>query len=212
MTEYNRDQCLALAGVCQAAALTQAFARKGDADEAALTGSMKSIIETDPSDTESVFGGIRGLHLGLKVLENQLSDRQAGKDAELTKYVASLLSLERKLSRQSKVMQALGQRIEQLKRQQTLYELLDETYLANFASVYSDVISPAGPKIQVGGSQPLLKKPNIQNRIRASLLAGIRAAVLWRQLGGKRRQILFHRRKIHACAAQALNQIPRSID
>jgi high frequency lysogenization protein len=39
--------------------------------------------------------------------------------------------------------------------------------------------------------------------IRASLLAGIRAAILWRQTGGKRWQLLLNRKKI----AQLANQL-----
>ncbi|MEW8459773.1 MAG: DUF489 family protein [Candidatus Thiodiazotropha endolucinida] len=38
------------------------------------------------------------------------------------------------------------------------------------------------------------------NKIRALLLSGIRAATLWRQTGGRRRQLLFVRKRyIQAC-------------
>jgi high frequency lysogenization protein len=46
-----------------------------------------------------------------------------------------------------------------------------------------------------------------QHKIRAWLLAGIRAAVLWRQVGGNRRNILFSRSKIVKNAQQLLNTI-----
>jgi high frequency lysogenization protein len=44
-------------------------------------------------------------------------------------------------------------------------------------------------------------------KVRALLLAGIRAAVLWRQVGGSRLQILFSRAKIKAAAEKILQQI-----
>jgi high frequency lysogenization protein len=49
------------------------------------------------------------------------------------------------------------------------------------------------------------------NQIRALLLAGIRAAVLWRQLGGRRWQLFISRRKILETAQQLLEQ-PTSSD
>jgi high frequency lysogenization protein len=42
----------------------------------------------------------------------------------------------------------------------------------------------------------------VQHRIRALLLAGIRAAVLWRQVGGKRRHFFFGKGKIVKIAKQ----------
>ena len=45
--------------------------------------------------------------------------------------------------------------------------------------------------------QPLfLQNPDTQNRIRALLLAGIRSATLWAQLGGNRFELMFGRRRI----------------
>ena len=49
----------------------------------------------------------------------------------------------------------------------------------------------------------LNKQPEIvQDKIRACLLAGIRSAVLWRQVGGSKWQLLFHRKKLVQAARQ----------
>ena len=68
--------------------------------------------------------------------------------------------------------------------------------IANLASIYSDIISPLGNKIHVLGMQDYLVRPDIQHKIRAALLAGIRAGILWQQVGGNRWQFLFSRRKL----------------
>jgi high frequency lysogenization protein len=47
----------------------------------------------------------------------------------------------------------------------------------------------------VRGEPNYLQNPDNQNRIRALLLAGIRAAWLWRQMGGNRWRILFGRQQ-----------------
>jgi len=56
----------------------------------------------------------------------------------------------------------------------------------------------------VSGEHGHLANPVIAAKVRAALLAGIRSAVLWRQLGGRRWQLLFSRGKIARTAAELL--------
>ncbi len=207
MTQQDFEKNLALAAVCQAAALAREVARTGECDEDAFATCINSIIIIDAPRTEDIFAGISGIKLGFKTLEAQLNSKPQAKDGEITRYIAGILGLERKLMRNSTAMANLGQRIQQAQRQSLHYPLLDVQMLENLASIYSDVISPIGPRIQVAGSPTQLNKRLNQHKIRALLLAGIRAAVLWRQLGGKRRQILFSRRKILRCAEHTLQRI-----
>lgn len=207
MSELNNDRFyesnIALAGVCQAAAIVKQVARKTEFDQQALAACINSITETDPDNTEQVFGGIANLSLGYQTLLAQLGN-QSNKDVEITRYVANILSIERKLSSNKKVMATLGERIADIKRQQVHLALLDTQMLRNLDSIYTEVVSPLGRKIQVGGEPSLLKRPDIQYKVRAALLGGIRAAVLWRQLGGKRRHILFNRQQIVNSAQHTL--------
>ena len=203
--ETERD--LAFAGVCQAAALVQMTARKGQVPQADFEATIGSIVMIDADNTEEIFGGIQSLGLGFSTIIAQLGNTPLEKNPEITRYVAGILSLERKISSKDKVMQSLSERISQIKRQQTHIDLFDNQMVSNLASIYADVISPAGPKIQVAGDPAMLQQNSNQNKVRALLLAGIRAAVLWRQLGGKRRQILFNRKKIVAHAQHFQQQI-----
>ncbi|MDP5031742.1 MAG: high frequency lysogenization protein HflD [Paraglaciecola sp.] len=201
---YNRN--LALAGVCQAAALVKQVARTGEVNEKAFNASINSIVITTPQNTIDVFGSLGELYLGFSTLINQLGNDDKLKDIEITRYVANLLTLERKVSGNKKVMQSLGDRVGQIQRQQLHMDILDGQMMSNLAAIYSDVISPVGRKIQIAGTPALLKRNDNQHKVRACLLAGLRAAVLWRQLGGKRRQILFSRQSILRDAKLVLNQ------
>ncbi|WP_416304917.1 high frequency lysogenization protein HflD [Neptunicella sp. SCSIO 80796] len=207
MKDSIQDKHIALAGVCQAASLVQQIARKQQLDEHGFLASIHSLVVIDADNTEQVFGDISKLQLGFTTLAAQLSNKAVKKDAEITRYIAGILQLERKLAGNSQKMSELGQRISQLQRQQSLYSLFDSQMLSNIASVYTEVVSPIGAKIQVAGDPEQLKQPLNQHKVRALLLAGIRAAVLWRQLGGKRRQILFSRRHILNAANDALQHI-----
>jgi high frequency lysogenization protein len=52
----------------------------------------------------------------------------------------------------------------------------------------------------ISGEQPYLDNEHNASKVRALLLAGIRSAVLWRQCGGSRWQILLGRKKyVIAC-------------
>lgn len=187
---------MAFAGICQAAFLVQKVARDGNCDEASLRESLSSVLVTDPKQPLEVFGSHLAIRDGYRALVEQLGADGSQKNAELTRYVVSLIALERKLAKRKDILNMLGERIGQIGRQQQHFDLLDEQILANMASIYSDLISPIGPRIQVAGTPLFLQQPLVQHKVRALLLAGIRAAVLWRQLGGSRTQIIFARKKM----------------
>ena len=198
---------IALAGLCQAAALVKYIARGHEFDNQALMTSLSSITITNSENTEQIFGDTSQLALGYQTLLAQLSGQSTNKDVEITRYIANLLSIERKLSASKNSMAALGDRISNVQRQQLHLDLTDNQMLSNLASVYTDVVSPIARKIQVAGDPEMLKLPDNQHRVRALLLAGVRAAVLWRQLGGKRRHILFNRQQILDSAENTLKNI-----
>ena len=77
--------------------------------------------------------------------------------------------------------------------------------LARLADTYASTVSQLQPRIMVQGEPDYLNTPANANRIRALLLAGMRSAVLWRQLGGHRLKLLWTRKRIVACAQAMLN-------
>lgn len=205
MSHSLENQTLAFAGICQAARLVQQVARQGVIDDKeVLATTLNSILVTDAEQTADVYGGHDKLRLGYNTLIEQLNGDSNKKDAELTRYLVGVVALERKLAKRRDLMSMLGERISQVKRQLHHFDLLDEQVMANLAGIYSDIVSPIGPRIQVAGNPSFLQQPMVQHQIRALLLAGIRSAVLWRQLGGKRRHILFSRKRLVAQAQAAL--------
>jgi high frequency lysogenization protein len=204
MTTQTQEQHLALAGVCQSAALVQAIARKGEADASALEASLSSILVTSPENTQQVFGSLQNLRIGFTTLVAQIDSENKHKDAELTRYIASILSLERKLSRNEKALNQLSERVSHVQRQVAHLNFENNHISTSLASIYTDVVSPLAPKIQISGKPQHLSVEHNQKKIRALLLAGVRSAFLWRQLGGKRRHILFRRKALLSSAKSAL--------
>jgi high frequency lysogenization protein len=58
----------------------------------------------------------------------------------------------------------------------------------------------------INGDPQHLSNPNVVNKIRALLLAGIRASLLWRQCGGSRWHLLLHRKKLQHEANRLLSK------
>ena len=194
---------MAFAGILQAIAQVQHLARHGELDNAELAASLNTILVTNPDNTADVYQDKIVLQKGYKLILNQLGDGSQ-KDVEITRYLVGVLALERKLVRSSSGLAMLAERINQVNRQLHHFEITDEQVIANLASIYSDIISDIGPKIQITGNPVCLQRPIVQQKIRALLLAAMRSAVLWRQLGGKRRHLVFARKAIIDTAQKSL--------
>lgn len=203
MNEQLINRTMAFAGILQAIAQVQHLARHGELDNAELAASLNTILVTNPDNTADVYQDKIVLQKGYKLILNQLGD-SSQKDVEITRYLVGVLALERKLVRSNNGLGMLSERINQVNRQLHHFAITDEQVVANLASIYSDIISNLGPKIQISGNPVCLQRPIVQHKIRALLLAAIRSAVLWRQLGGKRRHLVFARKAIVDTAKKSL--------
>lgn len=203
-------QIIALAGLCQALKLVQQVARSSELDKDALSLMLNSVAVIDAEQPLQIYGNeAANLRTGLQLIIDQLGDKPQ-KDVELTRYIVGVLALERKLSKTPAHLAKLGDKLQHLQRQLQHFSVLDDNMLANLADIYSDCISSLGGRIQIYGQPDLLKQPAVQHKVRALLLAAIRAAVLWRQAGGSRINFIFKRRKLVAQAKQMLAQLPSS--
>ena len=203
MNEQLVNRTMAFAGILQAIAQVQHLARHGELDNAELAASLNTILVTNPDNTADVYQDKIVLQKGYKLILNQLGD-SSQQDVEITRYLVGVLALERKLVRSNSGLGMLAERINQVNRQLHHFAITDEQVIANLASIYSDIISNLGPKIQISGNPVCLQRPIVQQKIRALLLAAMRSAVLWRQLGGKRRHLVFARKAIVDTAKKSL--------
>ncbi|MDP8174625.1 high frequency lysogenization protein HflD [Phocoenobacter skyensis] len=195
------DISVAVAGACQAGSLVQKFAHKGNSgeDNEILGYSLKSLFVSQPDSTLAVFDNdLSHLKLGIEAAMAQFGGGKGNLGTEVSRYWIGVLALSKKLLENPDAKTELVQRLQQVERQLLICEndILNEQIIANLASIYREVISPLGTQIQVTGSPQHLSRTDVQNRIRATLLAGVRAGVLWQQVGGKRWQFLFARKKV----------------
>ena len=77
--------------------------------------------------------------------------------------------------------------------------------LARLGELYVNQVSPIGPRVLVQGNPVYLGQPDLVGEVRATLLAALRAAVLWRQVGGSYWDFLLGRRSLVAAARDWLD-------
>jgi high frequency lysogenization protein len=200
------NQTIALAGISQAAALVHQLATTGRADNVALEATIHSLLQVDSDSVVAIYGDLSGLKLGLGQLQKQLTLFSA-ENPEQARYAATLLFLERRLIGQQDLLYTITVGIAKAQAQSEHFGLLHENVLVNLCDIYSNSISKLRPRIMVNGNREHLSRPEISNKIRACLLAGIRSAMLWRQCGGTRWKFLLHRSKIQTEAQRLLKQV-----
>lgn len=193
MTHTKYDQTLALAGIYQAASLVKQIATTGKANNAHIESSLETLFRFDANTVEEVYGSVSGVSHGVKTLQKHLSDKPS-RDIDITKYVISLIMLEKKLSHNSNMLEEIDKRLKNIESQFEFFALNHENTFSKLGQLYKDTISTLGPKIIVSGEQPFLSNERNADKVRALLLTGIRSAVLWRQCGGSRLQFLFGRK------------------
>jgi high frequency lysogenization protein len=206
MMQTDNDRLLALAGIFQSAELVNQVARNGHAQSSDLETSVYSIFHTDAESVENVFHDKSHLRTGLETLVKQMTEQDSSR-IDITRYVLQIMYLAGKLAKNRKALDSLAAGIELAKNRAETFGQTHINVLSQLADLYVENISPLGNKIMVNGEPVHLNNPDNVSRVRTLLLAGVRAAWLWIQCGGKRRHMIFSRRKICNQAQQMLTEI-----
>ncbi|WP_271270346.1 high frequency lysogenization protein HflD [Aliamphritea hakodatensis] len=211
MSQATHNQAIALAGLFQAASLVEQIATRGMVQQSNLETCIRSVFVTNPDSTAEIYGGERALPVslgtGFRHLQELIDKDRSKQNQDVIRYALSLLHLEKKLNKQPELFNTIAERLLKIEQQAKYFNdqenLIDNaatlthpTIIANLASLYQDTLSTFKFRIQVTGEPRHLQNAENADKIRALLLAGIRAAVLWRQSGGKRWQLLFFKSRI----------------
>ncbi|MFI8746788.1 high frequency lysogenization protein HflD [Pseudomonas sp. NPDC077186] len=192
-----QEQLVALGAVFEAAVLADKIARTGQVSEASMSCMLGSLLVRDPKSTLDVYGGDDlNLRDGYRALVSSLERNPAALQREPLRYALALLGLERQLDKRDDMLQVMGSRLDQIQQQVEHFGLVHDNVIAACGGLYQDTISTFRQRIQVHGDMRFLQQPSNAAKIRALLLAGIRSARLWRQLGGHRWQLVFSRGKL----------------
>ena len=192
-----QEQLIALGAVFEAAFLVDKIAKSGQISEAPLGCMLGSLLVRDPQNTLEGYGGDDlNLRDGYRALVSALERDPSTLQRDSLRYALALLGLERKLAKRDDMLQIMGSRLDQIQQQVQHFGLVHDNVIAACGGLYQDTLSTFSQRIQVQGDMRHLQQPSNAAKIRALLLTGIRAARLWRQLGGHRWQLVFSRGKL----------------
>ena len=190
------QQAIALAGVAQAARLVDQVSKTGTYPLEFLEPSIHSLFVFTPDSAQDLFGGVAGVKLGLHNLSSILADRNARENMDIVRYLFALLYLERKFAGNESMMSVVRSRLEHVSFGAEHFSSNVNSLCKSISGIYQDTLSKQSFRIKVSGSAQHLQNTQNADIIRALLLAGIRSAFLWRQLGGRRWRLLMQRKKL----------------
>lgn len=193
-----QERALALAGLAQACYLVAGIARTGMVAEDSLAGTLESLFVVNPEETMDVYRHGNGVRTGLRLVMEVLGDLRINDHGDTLRYVMAVLNLAKRLNHHPDLMRTIGAGISAIQEHRNLHELpvTSEEIIDRLSGLYEETAGTLEPRIRVLGMQKHLQNRTNTCRIRALLLAGVRAAVLWRQVGGHGRQWLLSRGKL----------------
>lgn len=201
-------QVIALAGITQSAVLVNDLATRGVYQQTSAAATVNSLLVLNPASVADIYPNVSHLSAGLTSLQGIFSNQRAPGYGGIVRYMLGMLVLRSRLMSNPAMQAKLreGLRMVEPINLHKVFDLGDSTTgsgdlgiertFEQLARLYQDTISTLSHRIQVQGKIEHLQNEQITFRIRALLLAGIRSAVLWYQLGGRRWQLLFYRKRI----------------
>jgi high frequency lysogenization protein len=198
-----KERVLALAALLQAVEQVNLMANQGQAQTEPLAVCINSLFVFDAADTEQVFGNRHQLKPGLKRLYSQLTGESSRDDA-VTRIALNVLQLERQFARNANALAAVHDGLQEIVPERDRLGATHPDVLARLGKLYADKVSPLGQKIMVQGNPVYLAQGQVVSEVRAALLAAIRAAVLWRQVGGSYWDLFLSRGKMTQAAHELL--------
>ena len=190
------ERIMALAGVFQAAELVRQAANHGTWSGYSADTCLESLLAIEAESVEEIFGNANKLRLGAETLVSVLQgDRRY---MESLGYAVSIMQLENNFRKKSEMQSRIGLELMDINDFDDGTEIheIKDLQAQKIADLYTKTISTLSPRIVVNGRPQYLQIDRTVSWIRTLLFAGLRSAVLWRQLGGGRFNLMFGRKKM----------------
>ena len=202
-----QQQVIALAGVVQAARMVDQVAKTGSYPAAFFEASLRSLFAFDAPTVDAVYGNIQGVKLGLRSVVDMLTDATNEDHVAMGAYVRGLLKLEDQFGKRPDLQEVVASRLGHVNFKAQHFSDDAVELAASISAIYQDTISHLPYRIKVKGNVQHLQQTKNADLVRTLLLAGLRSAHLWRQLGGRPRHFLFKGGKLAATASDLSKQL-----
>jgi high frequency lysogenization protein len=191
-----REQTIALAGVAQAARIVDQLSKTGSYPLEFLESSINSLFVFDLEHAEELFGGLPGVRLGLQNLCALLANQREVEQRDVVRYLFNVLHLERRFAADAQMREVVRSRLQHASFRKDHFATHVGDICHSVSGIYQDTFSKLPQRIKVTGSAQHLESSQNADIVRSLLLAGIRSAYLWRQLGGRRWKLALQRQSM----------------
>ncbi|MDX8387950.1 MAG: DUF489 family protein [Ghiorsea sp.] len=188
--QREKQRALALAALTQTAYMVESIAQEGKCEHLHFEQLMDALLDSNYTEKRQFpFGSHKAKQLLL------------GKNIKHAKHIlshtASLIAIEKKLSKQPETLGEIADGMKRVQRQTHYFDSpYHENVCASVAHLYGETISPIKPRIIVRGKPEYLNQKRHTEQIRCLLFSGIRAAWVWRTNGGNTLRLLFGRKRL----------------
>ena len=177
-----RERVIALAGLAQALQQVRRIADTGQSENGVLETALDSVFRIDAASPELVYGDTSAVRAGLRLLRDYLANQ--GRDELLPRLALAVMRLERNFIGNRVLVDQVAEGIARLAPLAGEHGSTHPQVLAGLGKLYADSLSQLKPRVMVQGNPHYLAQADVVAEIRAALLAAVRSAVLWRQMGG----------------------------
>lgn len=194
----NPDRLYPLCALAMTAQQVDRLANTGLVPHGEFEILIQSTLNLSADTPLEVYGGsINDLKPGAEVLREILGRGGNRKYPELIRYFVSLMQVEIQLSKNFEIMDRLRGHLEVALQKSEQLGPTHETVIENLNTAYQETVSTLKFRIMVTGNHGRhLQQGNNPAKVRSLLLSGVRASMLYRQLGGGRLSLLFQRSRI----------------
>jgi high frequency lysogenization protein len=166
-----------------------AHGRGADPGNAPFDTFVTPLFERNPNAAAALFPDPARLRNAVLDASSLLRGEHPRQNA-LMRYLLGVMDLATRLQRNGHLADDLGKRLDLIGAGAA------DGRVDELGKLYEDTIGTLGRRIQVVGDPATLKSPATAARIRTLLLAAIRFAILWKQLGGRRWHLVLRRQPL----------------
>ena len=178
------EQTIALAGLYQSCYVVSNIAWKGEYNEQDFLPLINSILQIDSIIVKDIYIDIDNIKSGFIYLKKQIIGDIFTRSSETRRYIESLKILSNHLMGDQKTVTLMQNLLKELK--ENTDSLTTDEKAEKLSEIYQKTLSKFEPRIIVNGENKYLTDPIQASRIRTALFAGVRATLLWEQLGGSK--------------------------
>ncbi len=206
--DIDTQRTLTLSALYQCAQIVHSISVDGVATLTDYKAITQLLFAEDNEAFNNILNEVKPFKTGLEHLGKQLSGQQDSiEHLEITRYVISLIALEKSFSNQTQLLQQVAEKVELCHQKMGDNDDKFVEKIKQVAEVYVEHISSLQPRIRIKGSKGHLSNPKNSERIRCILLAGLRIAMHWRTLNGRRWHLFFFRSRYINKGNELLNSI-----